>query len=99
MAEATSAVAFQFSVEDDGIHYQISPKVFYIILRIFFKGYIKRFVRISNTIHRGTFPSSPLHFLVIESLLMFYALYFVGFVWPLDISFYFLDKAYRYLPW
>lgn len=99
MAEASSAVAFQFYVADDGIHYQFSPKVFYIIARMFFKEYAKRFARLSNKIRSGTFPSSLLHLLIIETIFVLYSIYYPGVVWPVDALFHYIDFAYRFLPW
>ncbi|KAI6658009.1 Carnitine O-palmitoyltransferase 1, liver isoform-like isoform X2 [Oopsacas minuta] len=99
MAEASSAVAFQFYVADDGIHYECSPKVLYIIARMFFKGTGKRFARIKNKIRSGTFPSSPLHFVLFETLLMIYYIFHPGLIWPIDTVMSYIDIAYRFLPW
>ena len=74
MAEAHQAVAFQFSVTDEGIHVHFDKEAVKQALRSFFGIYKYRYAKVRNAVLKGVFPASPVSLIVLLALVF-------GFYW------------------
>ena len=65
MAEAHSAVAFQFTVTDEGILFHIDRSALQASLKTLFRLFRNRYYNIRRSILTGIFPATPLSLLVV----------------------------------
>lgn len=65
MAEARLAVAFQFSVTDEGVNIHLDKHAALGVLEAAFRSYKRRYYRIRNRLAYGMFPATPLSLLVL----------------------------------
>lgn len=70
MAEAHQAVAFQFSITDEGILLHFDKTAVKSALLSFFGSYRKRILKVRTAIYRGIFPASPVSLAVIVALVV-----------------------------
>ena len=71
MAEARQAVAFQFSVtEEGGLKFDYSTEGIKLLLLSGWKSTYRKYIQLRNTLLVGVFPASPISLLLIASSLV-----------------------------
>jgi len=71
MAEARQAVAFQFSVTDEGqLKFDYSLEGIKVLLLSSLRSIYRKYIHFRNTLLIGVFPASPVSLLLISSLLV-----------------------------
>ncbi|OQR77398.1 carnitine O-palmitoyltransferase 1, partial [Tropilaelaps mercedesae] len=95
MAEAHSAVAFNFAVTHEGVHIDYDRELIAILWKAGARSWRKRFFRFVNNIRNGLYPASH------RSLVLIWALMFGGEVsqkpWA-DVSLGLVDKVVKHVP-
>ena len=77
MAEAHSAVAFQFAVTDEGVLFHIDRTAIKVTLEVLLRSLLSRFYKLRTSFLKGIFPATPIS-LVIVTIVLF-VLYAAGF--------------------
>ncbi|XP_076466098.1 carnitine O-palmitoyltransferase 1, liver isoform-like [Babylonia areolata] len=70
MAEAHSAVAFSFTVTQDGVDVKLNHEALHAVWESGIVSWKKRIGKLKNNIHNGVFPSSPMSLLFVVTLLL-----------------------------
>ncbi|KAL5009437.1 hypothetical protein ScPMuIL_011742 [Solemya velum] len=69
MAEAHSAVAFSFSVSPDGVNVNLDHEALWQVWHSGLRSWKKRIGRFKNRMKNGIYPSTPVSWLIVTSLL------------------------------
>lgn len=77
MAEAHSAVAFQFTVTDEGVLFHIDKRALLASLKTLGRIFKSRYYNVRRFIQKGIFPATPLSLLVVAGGIV--GLYAAGF--------------------
>ena len=94
MAEARQAVAFQFSVtEEGGLKFDYSTEGIKLLLLSGWKSTYRKYIQFRNSLLVGVFPASPISLLLISSFLV--AAAYSG---HLDVVGFF-DRYISLIPW
>lgn len=70
MAEAHSAVAFSFTVTQDGVDVNLNHEALHAVWESGIVSWKKRIGKLKNNFHNGVFPASPLSLLFVVTLLL-----------------------------
>lgn len=77
MAEAHSAVAFQFAVTDEGVLFHIDRTAIKVTLEVLLRILLRRFYKLRTSFLKGIFPATPISLVIVTGI--FFTLYAAGF--------------------
>ncbi|ELT88002.1 hypothetical protein CAPTEDRAFT_178036 [Capitella teleta] len=92
MAEAHSAVAFSFTVDDEGVNVRLNHEALHAVWQSGVRSWKKRLGRIKNQFHNGVYPASPASWLFTLTIVL--AFYMAA----IDPSFGFISFLQAHVP-